>query len=84
LRNWNIDAFLTDSIDSVALDRNTVAPTGNLFGAVYGIAFDDGLEVDGVVHVDAVKAKVVDMYCVVKGTFEDYGLRGGASGAAHH
>ena len=66
------------------LYRDTVAPTGYLFGAVYGVALDDGLEVDRVVHVDAIKAKVVDMYCVVKGAFEDYGLRGRAAGAAQN
>ena len=75
MRNRNIDAFLTDSIDSVVLDRNTVTPTGDFLGAVYGVAFDDGLEVDGVVLKDAVKANIVDMYRVVIGAFEDYGTR---------
>jgi hypothetical protein len=66
------------------LYRDTVAPTGYLFGAVYGVALDDGLEVDRVVHVDAIKAKVVDMYRVVIGAFEDYRLRGRAAGAAQN
>ena len=65
------------------LYRDTVAPTGYLFGAVYGVALDDGLEIDRVVHEDAVKAKVVDMYCVVKGAFEDYWFGSGVTGAAH-
>lgn len=63
------------------LYRDAVAPTGYLFGAVYGIAFDNGLEIDRVVHVDAIKVKVVDMYRVVIGAFEDYRLRGRAAGA---
>jgi hypothetical protein len=58
------------------LDREAVAPTGNLFGAINSVAFDNGLEVDGVVHIDAVKADIVDMHRIVKGTFEDYGSWG--------
>jgi hypothetical protein len=58
------------------LDRNTAAPTGNLLGAINSVALDNGLEVDGVVHIDAVKADIVDMHRIVKGTFEDYGSWG--------
>jgi hypothetical protein len=49
---------------------------GNHLGAIDGIALDNGLEVNGVVHIDAVKADIVDMYRIVKGTFEDDGTRG--------
>jgi hypothetical protein len=58
------------------LDREAVAPTGNLLGAINSVAFDNGLEVDGVVQIDAVKADIVDMHRVVKRTFEDYGSWG--------
>jgi hypothetical protein len=66
------------------LYRDTVAPTGDFLSTEYCVAFDDGLEIDRVVHEDAVKAKVVDMYCVVIGAFEDYRLRGRAAGAAQN
>jgi hypothetical protein len=65
------------------LDREAVAPTDNFLGVIDGIALDNGLEVNRVVHIDAVKADIVDMHRIVKGTFEDYGLGSGASGAAH-
>lgn len=56
---------------------------GNHLGEINSIVFDNGLEVNGVVHIDAVKADIVDMHRIVKGTFEDYGSGGGTSGAAH-
>ena len=80
VRDRNIDACLTDSVDSVALDRNAVAPACDFLGAIDGIALDNGLEVNGVVQIDAVNTKIADMYRVVKGTFEDYGLGGLAAG----
>lgn len=46
---------------------------GNHLGAIDGIALDNGLEVNGVVHIDAVKADIVDMHRIMKSTFEDYG-----------
>lgn len=82
MRNWNIDTFFTDSIDSIVLDGNEVAPACYFLGAVYGIAFNDGLEVDGVMPNNAVKTQAVDVGCVVEGTFEDYRLWSGSTGAA--
>ena len=58
------------------LDSEAVAPTGNFLGAIDGIALDNGLEVNRVVHIDAVKADIVDMHRIVNGTFEDYGSWG--------
>lgn len=56
---------------------------GNHLGVIDGIALDNGLEVNGVVHIDAVKADIVDMHRIMKSTFEDYGSGGGTAGTAY-
>ncbi len=55
---------------------------GNHLCTINSIALDDGLEVNGVVHIDAVKTDIVDMHRIMKSTFEDYGSGGGTAGTA--